>query len=263
MSKTKTAVPVNTQSVTGFLPRGCGSAPIAGGTYASVDFKQISAWKFALCPTVAIPDEFGLSPISMMLYERIDYRTGKSVFDIYDWIGEGGYPNPVDWLMEVQNLGFHQKMNPHDLTKLTRESMYYAVHSRASYVDPTEAFASRLVMEGVPKCPANHEAHLQYGDESKQDWDTCAGLLISNIVGGEKIHDREVERTMPAFKYRGFSPAGCEGETRPGVFFALPIGIMARFLVYEDKQENAHEDALKILEELDEKLQRVTVVKWE
>ena len=255
---------INTQQIN-ITKRGCGW-PISGGVYAYVpsSFNGTPIWNFALDPTVQIndPEGFGLSAISMCLKSRgIKNNKGQEIFDIYDWIGESGYPNPLDWLFEIQQFGFHQKMDPRILTHLVPESLYFAVHAKASFEDPTVAYLTRKTPEGQPVCPSNWKGHLELEDENKIHLGTCPGLFFSNTIKGKQVgKDREVIREMPSFEYPAFSPTGSEGANIPAIFFKLPVGRIASFLVYSDEQSNTHESALKILEKLDEGLKRVTIV---
>jgi hypothetical protein len=264
--KTQITVPVVTQSTFQIKKRGCGW-PIAGGTYAFVEsgFNGTPIWKFLLDPTVVIddPEAFGLSAISMVLKSRgCTNAVGQEIYDIFDWIGASAYPNPTDWLLEVQNLGFHQKMNPTHLLYLVPESLYFGIHSRAAFENPTNAYNTRILHPDYPKCPCDIPSHKDYLDGDKLHLGTCPGLYFSSLVKGTKIKEREVVRKMPSFEYSGFSPAGGEGETLPAIFFKLPIGRMAKFLVYTDEKNKTHEKALEILNELETKMQRVTIIQY-
>lgn len=98
--KQQSQAPVQAQQIP-IYKRGCGW-PILGGTYLYVPsgFSGTPIWKMVLCPTVPIPEDFGLSAIGMVLKERIGSR-GQVVYDLWDWIGEKEYPNFLDWLLEV------------------------------------------------------------------------------------------------------------------------------------------------------------------
>jgi hypothetical protein len=248
--------------------RGCGW-PIAGGTYMYVPTgaNGTPIWNFLIDPTVPIedPDFIGDLHIGMVLkYRGCKNAEGKEIFDIFDYIGSKFYPNPSDWIMEVSHLGFHQKFNPNDLTHLVPESMYFGIHARASFVDPTNAYDERIVHPNYPKCPANHPQHVEYGPGNKLELGTYPGLFFSNIINGEapanSSNPREVIRKMPAFEYSGYSPVGGEGETIPAIFFKMPIGRIGRILVYADADMNTHEKALETLEKLDQSMQRVSLI---
>ena len=265
--KNKTTIQPKTIGVQPWMtqPRGCGKI-IAGGTYISVPsgFSGTPIWTFLIDPTVPIPEDFGLSDIGMLLKSRGQVNNnGQEIFDLYDHIGSSGYPNVSDWILEVQQLGLHQKVNPNLLCHLVPESYYFAVHSKASFTDPTIAYEERLIHPNYPKCPVWHPQHQQYPAGDKIGLGTCPGLFFSNVINGVSATSRglrDVDRKMPAFEYQAFSPTGVEGETVSAIFFKMPIGRIASFLIYSDEQSNTHELALKELEKLDERLQRVKIV---
>jgi hypothetical protein len=266
MAKSKMIQTMNPQSTFQIRQRGCGW-PIAGGTYMYVPtgFNGIPIWNFVIDPTVQIVDpfSFGLSAIGMCLKSSgMTNAEGKEIFDLWDWIGASAYPNPTDWFLEVQQLGFHQKVSPELLKGLVPESQYYAVHSAASFEDPTIAYDTRMEHPNYPICPTNIESHIKLPDGDKLHLFTCPGLFFSNLVQGTQADkdSRVVVREMPAFSYDGFCPTGNEGRHVPAAFFRIPIGRMVRFLVYEDVATKTHEKALKALEALDEKLKRVSLI---
>jgi len=248
--------------------RACGY-PLKGGVYLYVPTgaNGTPIWHFVIDPTVSIddPDFIGDLHVGMVLKNRGQKNEeGQDIYDLFDWIGSNAYPNPTDWMMEVKELGFHQKVDPRILTHLVAESMYFAIHAKAGFVDPTSAYDERIVHPDYPKCPAKHLQHMEYGPGDKLNLGTCPGLFFSNIIDGETPtksgNAREVIRKMPAFEYSGFSPVGVEGENIPSIFFKMPIGRIARILVYEDRDMNTHEKALETLEKLDQSLQRVSLI---
>lgn len=265
----------NIQTQVQVPPRRCG-LPIKGGTYASVPsgFYGMPIWDFLVDPTVPVDADMNLSAIETRLeprmivtskgrFEIARNKEGKIIYDVFDTIGEGKYPNPSDWFMEVAVLGFHQKIKPSIVTQLVEESDYYAVHRRAGYLNPTAAYESRMKHPEYPVCPKNYDVHMKLHKGDKQDLGTCPGLFFSDLLGGtlKEKGKRDVTVHLPApFDYVGFCPTGGEGEYISSVFFKLPIGLMATFLVYEDDECGAHEAALKELEKLDQKLQRVKLV---
>lgn len=243
--------------------RGCG-LPVKGGTYIYVDpsaFNESPVFEMVLDQTVQVHDltSWGISKVGMSLIPR----PGKPhIMDLYDWIGEESYPNVLDWIFEVKELGFHQKVHPTLLQHLCEDSMYFAVHPKASYKEPANAWYERLVHEDHPTCFNGHEEHFQppNNEDKLNDLGTCPGLWVSDIhYGTDTQPDRSTTRVMPSFEYKGFVSETTH-EYVPAIFFRVPIGKMAEFLVYEDNETNAHEDALKELQKLDEKLQRVKKV---
>lgn len=241
-----------------FVQRGCGF-PIAGGTYMFIPSGEggLPIWNMLIDPVLPIPDPegFGISKIGMKIIEN------NGIPHIWDWIGEGAYPNVLDWLFEIAKFGFHQKVDPKLLSKLTDQSYYIGVHPQASIEDPVEHYAHYMAVGSYPVCPKNYPQHLHPAPDL---YDTCPGLFINDIIDGVKIHPdgRRVKRTMPAFEYEGYEPP-CNAPHIPGAFIKIPIGRMMRVLVYEDKAMNTHEVALKELDKLDAKLKRVSTVPWQ
>lgn len=284
MAKTKQVVqPVSTMGLQWWMTkgRGCGPGAIAGGVYVSVAPERFGekhpVWEFVIDPTYLIPedkDDFPLAAVNMLLKSRGQVnRDGNEIYDLYDWIGSSGYPNVLDWLLEVQQLGFHQKINPDILQWLTPESYYFAVHERAAFEDPTPAYDDheRFLHPDQPKCPAEVPQHLEIdhaallNGESMLHLGTCIGLFFNDVIKGTKPEkdSRITIREMPSFSWNGFVPADPQAKHLPAVFFRLPIGRIAQFLVYEDTQNATHEDALAELEKLDAKMKRVKLVKLE
>jgi hypothetical protein len=191
-------------------------------------------------------------------------KEGKEIFDIWDWIGGGAYPNPSDWLLEVSHLGLHQLIERNarfDL--LTVESYYIAIHARANIVDPYEFYENRRDGDDFPVCPYEYPAHLDLSVAFLEEKQTCPSILFNDLIKGEPTtNGREVIRKMPSFSYKGYmSPLGAlDPEHLPAAFFKAPIGAIGTFLVYEDPEQNEHVKALKALEALDEALSRVEIV---
>ena len=243
--------------------RGCGF-PVKSGCYLSVPtgLNGHMVWEFALCPTIPIADlnSFGLAKNAMVLKER----QGKHgiVYDLWDFIGASGYPRPTDWFMEVARLGFHQKCLPEHLLKITEESFYFAVHANAGFVDPSGNYDTRHCKDHpqYPICPAGHKAHIELPSEYSR-MDTCFGLLFDDLLGAPQgVPDVKATVTMPSFEYDGYSPVDFAQEHVPAAFFRMPIGKMAKILVYRDEETLKHEDVLKVLEELDASMQRIEIV---
>jgi hypothetical protein len=246
--------------------RGCGWA--MPGTYISIEPGAYGTplWEFVLDPTVPVPEGFDLAPVSMVLKSRGQVnKDGKEILDIFDWIGGDAYPNPLDWLLEVQQLGFHQRCDPRHLKHLVEESQYFAVHSRGSIywedLESVYAYRENFTHPHQPKCPGEHEQHINM---PKQDqWNvigTCPGLFFNDVIKGKAGTGSTMVRELPSFSWDGFEALpGIRHE--PAIFARFPIGRMATWLVYQDNQGgDIHERALKELENLDAKLKRVKIV---
>jgi hypothetical protein len=273
----------NTANTIGIHKRGCGW-PVAGGSYISVEpegFQRTPIWEFVIDPTYHITDDQSGLPVSDMAIAMVlksrgtTDKNGAKIYDLYDWIGGTAYPNPLDWILEVEKLGFHQKVNPYHLTWLSPESMYFAIHARAGIVNPTTVYhyheqyrvwEDSSEQAAYPKCPGNIPEHMKF-DKTLSDLShlgTCPGLFFNDVIKGKSLDNPGKgvparKREMPSFTWKGFE-ALKDIEHCPAIFFKLPIGRMAQFLVYEDTQDHSEEEALKVMEQMDERLRRVKIV---
>ena len=256
------------------LPRGCG-LPQVNKSYAVVDVKDgkvagVPVWAFAICPTMPLPDDFDLAKQGMELRPRQKYvlnpdmstsivteknREGKDIYDVWDWVGENNYPNAMDWLEEVMKLGFHQLVQRtlrFDL--LTPESNYYAVHAHAG-IKNSEQYWLNLKDRN---CPKDNPDHMAISTAAYDQ--TCHRILYNALIDGEPEKDSDiVTRKMPAFQYSGKAVMP-DTEFYPAAFFKLPIGRLAYWKIYQDKQADPQQLALKALEALDQRLQTVKIV---
>jgi hypothetical protein len=255
--------------------RGCGY-PQLNKIYMVVDSKDgkmynTPTWAFALCPTRPLPEEFKLSAQGMEFRPRVQgydmqgnqvlehNKDGKIIYDIWDWIGEHNYPNPLDWFLEVIELGFHQLIErTADFAKITSETKYYAVHARAYIDKPHELYTAERA-----DCPKEIELH----DHPTQEFlanttECCFGLLYGDVVNGKLSNGdkRKVTQTMPSFMYQAWAPEDPKREHVPAAFFCLPFGRMGRWQIYRDAMQDETQLALKALEALDAKLQNIKIV---
>jgi hypothetical protein len=253
------------------VQRGCGW-PKAGKIYLNIlsdgkkGFYNMPVYSFLLCPPQNF-ESFGLSKQGMLCQSRgATNKDGKEIFDIFDWIGESGYANPTDWIEEQKKLGFHQLIEKSfPFEKLVPESCYFPVHPRAGIKDTIPYFTRRKVLEDVPVCPKDHPFHIQSPIEFLEtNPEICTGLLWNDVIEGEKEKGRKVNRIMPSFQYEAYAAPNNKLAQRenhfPAAFMRIPIGLMAQFLVYEDKEEHTEQQALKELDKLDAKLKRIQIV---
>jgi hypothetical protein len=182
---------------------------------------------------------------------------GKPVFDMWDWIGENNYPNPMDWFMEITKLGFHQLVQrTFEFDKLTPESNYIGVHARASIV-PVELMYKKMP-DDLPPCPRMNKYHVKNSDIQE----TCFSLLDEDLVDLSVNPGEKVVRQAPSFTYTGLTTVLDQKPEnyQPAAFIKLPLGRLCQFLVYKDKELDTHKSALEELKKLDTKLQRVKLV---
>jgi hypothetical protein len=189
--------------------------------------------------------------------QQVINSEGKPVFDMWDWIGEGQYPNPMDWFMEITKLGFHQLVQRTlEFDKLTPESCYIGVHARAGIV-PVGILYDHMPDE-LPPCPKQNKDHGK-GSTTSQ---TCFSLLDDDLVDLSVKPGEKVVRQAPSFTYTGWTTTLDQKPEnyQPAAFVKLPLGRLVQFLVYKDKELDTHKTALDELKKLDDKLQRVKLV---
>lgn len=247
--------------------RWCGY-PKAGMVYAYIPadeagrFAGKPSFAFAIDPTAVVPIGW-LSAQGMQLIpqmkdgQQVINSEGKPVYDMWDWIGENNYPNPMDWFMEITKLGFHQLVQrTFEFGKLTPESNYIGVHARASIV-PVELTYKRILPD-MPLCPKQNKQHVK----NSQIQETCFSLLDEDLVDLSVKPGEFVIRQAPSFTYGGWTTTLEQKPEnyQPAAFIKLPLGRLCQFLVYKDKEQDTHKSALEELAKLDSKLARVKLV---
>ena len=256
--------------------RGCGY-PKKNVIYMVVDAKDgklynTPTWAFALCPTRPLPEDFKMAAQGMELRPRLQgydmagqpvyehNKEGKEIYDIWDWIGAHNYPNPLDWFMEVMELGFHQLIERStDFSKITAETKYYAVHVRAYISKPHELYMNAMRAD----CPKQIELHDRpTADFLASTIDCCFGLLYGDVLEGKATNGdkRKIMRTMPSFSYQAWAPEDPNREHTAAAFFCIPFGRMGRWQIYRDDEPDTEKLALKALESLDARLQNIKIV---
>lgn len=233
----------NTRDQEPILARGCGQ-PKKGGLYLSIGIgtQGIPLSSFFIDPTVPVPNELNLPSLGMIASasgaENLD---GKQIYHVFDHIGEDGYPNVWDFIMEINGMGFHRKISrtfPFHL--ITQETMYFAVHTKAGITKPQIYRDNYLQSPSFPRtCTKKHK-----------DGETCLYWLSNDVVGGvpasfENTNGRDVLVTCGSTQYYGFkAPEGANPSYIRSIFLALPIGLMGGFTYYTDNSEelNARED---------------------
>jgi len=254
-----------TGSSIGIQKRNC-AWPQLGKAYLSIPVGAYGSpiWNFLIDPTMTI-EGLDVKKLGMTLLSRGCYdANGKEIYDIWDWIGSGAYPNPTDWLMEVAHFGLHQLIErTAQFGLLSRDSYYVAVHDRAGIVNPYELYHNRLEGNDFPICPYDYPQHVEKMVGWLELQETCPGILFNDLIKGELTGNksREVIRKNASFSYTGYMPPDTlDTEHVPAAFFKAPFGAVGQFLVYEDKVGNDHLETLKALEALDESMQNVQIV---
>lgn len=242
------------------VKRGC-LWPKAAGGYVRISeeiLQKYPEYYFLLEEPISV-ENFSIGHQGMQVFPSgaLD-ENGQPIYDVYDWIGEGSYPNVMDWYWEVIHYGLHQlvatersRMLPFNL--IGPQSMYYPVHPRAGIVDPTPFYQDLRV-----KCELHPDTNGLMA--------TCKNLHAENILEGKEVRPeidpRLVERTMPSFAYNGFKPPEGEHKYYPAIFARFPIGLWAKFLVYTHP-DGLHEQTLKNLDQLNQQLFEIEIVDLE
>lgn len=237
--------------------RGCGM-PRVGQMYFSIPshLGGVEIYEFLICPTIPVPEHLSIPDMGMLFVPRGEKNSdGKDIYDVFDHIGSGQYPNVWDWIEEVAQLGFHQLISTKSPIKLlTRESLYFGVHDRAGLEDPAivQPILHVNLMEPCKKHGhgGSMDAKLAHGPYQE----TCIEFLTNTILKGEEteevINDTSgkeyglVVRKMPSFSYLGYEfDEGAFGKLEfvRSIFIKLPIGQMADLVFYTDGQDETND----------------------
>ena len=250
------------------LLRNCG-LPQLGHIYLNIPVGAYGTpiWNFLLDPTEPLPADFDLCDLGMKTIWNGQYNwEGKKIYDVWDHIGDGNYPNPPDWFLEVAKQGLHQLVEKTlAFELLTPESCYFAVHDRAHIVDPRQHYWAWQQGEDFPPCVHNIPEHIERSSAWIDIQRTCPSVFFQDLIKGKQVgQTREVVRQNASFEYKGYMvPRGVEPEYQPAAFFKAPIGEYCQFLVHEDTDQHTEIDALEELEKLEESIKRVQIVSFD
>lgn len=167
------------------LTRGCGKRK-AGGMYLELGTSECGRplESFILCPPVPVNETWGVTPVNTRLI-------GNAIFD---WVGEGYWPNVCDYLEEVRAFGVSARLPTNlDLRKLTEAPVFYPIHARGLLLDWWQ-YPNRQ-----RSCP-NHAVDHSLGDGP------CAGWWWEDVVGGKEVDkhfylNRPTLRETPSVMY--------------------------------------------------------------
>lgn len=229
--------------------RGCGFRT-AGSIYATAKTSLLGAPLdyFTFCPPWVVYDinEIGLSAQGVLVREGSAYGR-EGIWDLWTLVGASGYPYVTDFWMEGSHFGFSWKVPKTSPIKLlTKESRMIFVHSRA-YIDNFEdLYKKRMGIKGCPREIGHHD--------DNEGVEMCFSLLFETVDFSAKTdkpreHFREfpVNVVPPVFRYKvGHLPAGFSPEYQTAAFVWSPIDSLE---VPEDKIENEHDTAIRLLKE--------------
>lgn len=245
----------------GFREQGCvyWEVPLGPGGAALEDY--------LLDPPVPVDvDGLGLTAVGVKLVELPDKHTGAPVVHLLDWVGEQHYACPADFLEEAGRYGLSRKI-PRTLPfeRLTPGSRLILVHRRG-WIDNAADYVLRTDTGPVRPCPRHNVPHPETvasfdksrngrGELVRVPAGMCARLHWDDLPGGtpaplfrpgapDTPHPRVVQRTMPAFVYRGrVPPDGVQPQYRPAAIASFPL---ARLVVVKDDQ-GAHTETMERL----------------
>lgn len=233
--------------------RGCGSV-VGGELYMWMGLSEngIPLDNFAKDPILRIDmNQMGIKKRGMTIKEL--YGT----YHIFDYIGEGSYPNVADWWEEIHRFGLHVRTEANlDFRKLDKtRSLYIPVHPRA-YIENSEGvyrtmYYRRNLHQGHPNCRFEKADHDKWwiGELTLDDGvpPRCFETIYMNVKGGNPIAgddapEKQVVRHMPSFSYQAWSLFP-NIASEPGAFAAFPISMLSAIIYDGEGFENTLEMA--------------------
>lgn len=223
--------------------RGCGSSRIAGGLYlvtrkCEEGERCTPLHRFIIDPPIPVPDGLDIPYRGIAIRERPD---GSGIFDVYDHVGSESYPNVLDFIAEVANLGLSRHVSSKiDFAKITPESRIVLIHERAFLTNHAALYralqADRSSYVGHPMaakmqfmCLTHREDHVEMAMACDEAASCCAGVWRELVTGGEDIYNpdvlpRSVRRTVGSTTYSAAkAPEKFKPEYQRGFFMSLPL----------------------------------------
>mgnify|MGYP003576030327 CR=1 FL=1 len=176
----------------------------------------------------------------VLIVERPD---GSGIHDVWDRVGESGYPNAADMVEEIKRFGLSRRASKGlDFSLLGPGSLILLIHPRAIIANAADLYAY-LVQEREEtahhthdfRCPcarANHAA-LPDSPVPQAAQETCAGLWWETLAKAEPVYDlaaprRSCVRKSGSTTYSGYStPHEFKPVWQEGIFARFPIGNLA------------------------------------
>ena len=211
----------------GSIRRGCGKRA-AGGVYLTTELstRGIPLRYFLIDPpwVPMVDGEVWLPPVQGLAIEP--RPSDPNIWDVWDWIGAGGYPFFPDFYEEGARFEFSRR-SPPDLNfeLLTTKSYHVYVHPRGLPENHLRGNLHADLVDGVSLevCPTDSSDAEHYTKEF------CTGLLWQ-LVGTEhipgRLHVVEIPRDFkpPTFRYYAATPPkGFVPKWVPAAVLKLPI----------------------------------------
>ena len=154
-------------------------------------------------PVVRDWPALGISPVGVTLMPDT-----IGVYHIWDWIGEGFYKRPADFVEEIRAFGLSRRLPMTlDFAKLTVNSRIICIHAKAFWTNFAATLSSIQWMPTDWKCrtgKTNHEdLSLAPHDKQRMHAEMCASLLWVDIPTDE-IESGDYSNTIAG--YLGCNP---------------------------------------------------------
>lgn len=220
-----------------------------------------SVWSFLFDPPLPLGD-VEIPDRGVLIMERPD---GSGVHDVWDRVGESGYPNVADMVEEIKYFGLSRRASKSlDFSLLSTESIIFLIHPRAILLNHDDLYDYLISeVEETPhhahefKCPCGRVAHQHLPRVGSTDdpigyqRQMCAGLWWECVTKAEPVYDlaaprRSCTRQSGSLTYAArHLPHGFKPQYAPGIFARFPIGNLA---VINDPEGGQDKAALRRLE---------------
>lgn len=205
---------------------------------------------FLIDPAMPVPPGMGLPNRGVSIHQR---PGPNGAYDVYDRVGESGYPHVADFIEETRRLGLSRRIATNaDFSKLDSQSRIILAHPKAVVVNAEDMYGA-LVTEHLTyahhhpwRCICGLEAHEAMLDIP--DFETCASLWYETVTGGEESFDpddfpRTVDCRVGHIRYKARRPPSDLRVTfAEGFFLRLPIH---RLAVIRDPAQGRDEGAME------------------
>jgi hypothetical protein len=222
------------------IERGCGVRE-PGGIYFQVLLSKRGRpiEEFLFDPPLPVGD-LAVPDRGVLILERPD---GSGIHDVYDRVGESGYPNVADMIEEIRRFGLSRRAGKSlDFSQLGPGSMIFLLHPRAIvrnvatlYAMLREEWQDNRDAAHEFRCPCNRKHHALFHPDARLmlSDQTCAGVWWETLRKAEPVYDlsaprRSCTRRSGSTTYAGrHAPHGFRGEYETGIFARFPISNIA------------------------------------
>lgn len=227
------------------IVRGCGTR-VSGGVYVETltgpNGHPVEC--FVKDPPIPLDvNAIGLGHVGVKLIER------NGVYHIFDWVGEGYYPNVTDFIEEVRKFGASRRLpKTLDFSKLTEQSTLVLVHSRGAWTESGATFDQMTAMmketnddHHPPQLCPEIVKSMHHGVFSSEHL-PCSSLWWYDHDADnsqEKASGILYKREMPSLAYSAVVRPWLMPSYIPAIFMILPIHQIA---IVRDSGTGSHND---------------------